>query len=87
VVNVEDVDQSEVIIFDSHAKDPGLAFGLSRLYNPRTLTNTPIGIFRDVTHREAYDRMAQQQIADVIESEGAGDLQALLRGNDTWSVR
>lgn len=86
VVSVEDVDQSEVIIFDSHAKDPGLAFGLSRLYNPRTLTNTPIGIFRDVTHREAYDRMAQQQIADVIESEGPGDLRSLLHGSDTWTI-
>ncbi|MEE3089484.1 MAG: 2-oxoacid:ferredoxin oxidoreductase subunit beta [Actinomycetota bacterium] len=86
VVNVEDVDQSEVIIFDSHAKDPGLAFGLSRLYNPRTLTNTPIGIFRDVTHREAYDRMAQQQIADVIESDGPGDLRSLLHGSDTWTI-
>ena len=86
VVNVEDVDQSDVIIFDSHAKDPGLAFGLSRLYNPRTLTNTPIGIFRDVTHREAYDRMAQQQIADVIESEGPGDLRSLLHGSDTWTI-
>ncbi|MEL0250037.1 MAG: 2-oxoacid:ferredoxin oxidoreductase subunit beta [Actinomycetota bacterium] len=86
VVNVEDVDQSEVIIFDSHAKDPVLAFGLSRLYNPRTLTNTPIGIFRDVIHREAYDRMAQQQIADVIESEGPGDLRSLLHGSDTWTI-
>ena len=86
VVNVEDVDPSDVIIFDSHAKDPGLAFGLSRLYNPRTLTNTPIGIFRDVTHREAYDRMAQQQIADVIESEGRGDLRSLLHGSDTWTI-
>ena len=65
---------------------PGLAFGLSRLYNPRTLTNTPIGIFRDVTHREAYDRMAQQQIADVIESDGPGDLRSLLHGSDTWII-
>jgi len=63
-----------------------LAFGLSRLYNPRTLTNTPIGVFRDVTHREAYDRMAQQQVADVIAEQGRGDLQALLRGSDTWTV-
>ncbi len=86
VMNVADVDQADIIIFDAHAKDPGLAFGLSRLYNPRTLTNTPIGVFRDVTHREAYDRMAQQQVADVIDAQGPGDLQALLRGSDTWTV-
>ena len=86
VMDIADVDQSQIIVFDSHAKDPGLAFGLSRLYNPRTLTNTPIGIFRDVTHREAYDRMAQQQVADVIAAEGPGDLQVLLHGNDTWTV-
>jgi 2-oxoglutarate ferredoxin oxidoreductase subunit beta len=86
VKDITEVDQSEIIIFDAHAKDPGLAFGLSRLYNPRTLTNTPIGIFRDVTHREAYDRMAQQQVADVIAAEGPGDLRTLLHGSDTWTV-
>ena len=86
VMDIADVDQSDIIIFDAHAKDPGLAFGLSRLYNPRTLTNTPIGVFRDVTHREAYDRMAQQQVADVIASEGPGDLRSLLHGNDTWTI-
>ena len=86
VMDIADVDRGDIIIFDAHAKDPGLAFGLSRLYNPRTLSNTPIGVFRDVTHREAYDRMAQQQVADVIASEGPGDLHSLLHGNDTWTI-
>jgi hypothetical protein len=35
---------------------------------------------------EAYDRKAQQQVADVIAEQGRGDLQALLRGSDTWTV-
>ena len=86
VMDVTDVDEADIIIFDEHAKDPGLAFGLSRLYNPRTLENTPIGVFRSVTHREAYDRMAQQQIADAVSQQGPGDLRSLLHGNDTWTI-
>lgn len=86
VMPVADVDQGDIIVFDAHAKDPGLAFGLSRLYNPRTLENTPIGVFRAVDHREAYDRMVQKQVAEIIEDKGPGDLRTLLHGNDTWVI-
>jgi hypothetical protein len=30
--------------------------------------------------------MAQQQVADVIEAEGPGDLRTLLHGSDTWTI-
>jgi 2-oxoglutarate ferredoxin oxidoreductase subunit beta len=85
VVDVAEVGEDAVIRHDAHAKDPGLAFALSRLSNPRTLENTPIGVFRDI-HRPSYDRLVREQISDVIEAKGRGDLQALLNGNDTWNV-
>jgi 2-oxoglutarate/2-oxoacid ferredoxin oxidoreductase subunit beta len=85
VVDVAEVGEDAIIRHDSHAKDPGLAFALSRLSNPRTLENTPIGVFRDI-HRPSYDRLVREQISDVIETKGHGDLQALLNGNDTWNV-
>ncbi len=85
VVNVAEVGEDAVIRHDAHAKDPGLAFALSRLYNPRTLENTPIGVFRDV-ERPAYGRMVREQLAQVIETKGEGDLQALINGPDTWVV-
>ncbi len=85
VVNVEDVGEAAIISHDAHAKDPGLAFALSRLSNPRTLENTPIGVFRDI-NRPSYDRLVREQISDVIERKGPGDLQSLLNGSDTWNV-
>lgn len=87
VTDVSDADPERIIIFDAHAKDPGLAFALSRLYNPRTLSNTPIGVFRDVTHREAYDTMAREQVANEIAKEGSGNLESLLHGSDTWTIK
>ena len=85
VVDVADVGEDAIITHDAHAKDPGLAFALSRLSNPRTLENTPIGVFRDI-QRPSYDRLVREQVADVIERQGAGDLQSLLTGGDTWTV-
>jgi 2-oxoglutarate ferredoxin oxidoreductase subunit beta len=85
VVNVADVDEADIIIHDAHAKDPGLAFALSRLSNPRTLENTPIGVFRDVS-RPSYDQLVSEQMADVLAKKGSGDLQSLLTGSDTWNV-
>ena len=85
VVEVAKVGLDNIISHDAHAKDPGLAFALSRLSNPRTLANTPIGVFRDIT-RPSYDRLMRDQIAEVTEAQGAGVLQTLLYGNDTWAV-
>ncbi len=85
VVDVAEVGEDAVIRHDAHAKDPGLAFALSRLSNPRTLENTPIGVFRDI-HRPSYDRLVREQVSEVIATKGRGDLQSLLKGSDTWTV-
>jgi 2-oxoglutarate ferredoxin oxidoreductase subunit beta len=85
VADVAEVGEDAIITHDAHAKDPGLAFALSRLSNPRTLENTPIGVFRDI-HRPSYDRLVREQISTVIDSKGPGDLQSLLNGGDTWAV-
>jgi len=85
VVEVAEVGVDSVIRHDAHAKDPGLAFALSRLANPRTLTNSPIGIFRDI-ERPSYDRLLRNQVDNEIEKLGRGDLQSLITGSDTWAV-
>lgn len=85
VEEVANVEPDAIIRHDSHAKDPGLAFGLSRLYNPRTLENTPIGVFRDI-ERPSYDTLVQEQIAEAKAQGPAPDLAALLKGSDTWAV-
>ncbi len=85
VVEVAEVGVDSVIRHDAHAKDPGLAFALSRLANPRTLTNSPIGIFRDI-ERPSYDRLLRNQVDHEVEKLGRGDLQSLITGSDTWAV-
>ena len=84
VANADDVAESEIIVFDSHAEDPGLAFALSRLADFHSLDNTAIGVFRDVK-RPSYDRLVREQVA-AVKAKGDGDLQSLLRGKDTWTV-
>ena len=85
VAEVAEVGEDAILRHDAGAKDPGLAFALSRLSNPRTLRNTPIGVFRDIK-RPSYDRLVREQIETVIERNGPGDLQSLLDGTDTWTV-
>ena len=77
--------ESMIVVHDATTEDPSLAFALSRMSDPVTLSNTPIGVFRSVT-REVYDREVQQQIDAVVADRGIGDLAALLRSTDTWEI-
>ncbi len=86
VVEGTEVADAAVITHDAHAKDPGLAFALSRLANPRSLVNTPIGVFRDI-RRPSYDDLLRRQLDQARADRGPGDLGTLLHGPDTWQVR
>jgi 2-oxoglutarate ferredoxin oxidoreductase subunit beta len=78
------VAESDVIVYDSHTEDPGLAFAISRLSDSHSLTDTAIGVFRDV-HRPSYDRLVREQMAEAAAG-GPGDLQSLINGKDNWQV-
>ena len=56
-----------------------IRLALSRLSDPTTLSTTPIGVFRDVA-RPVYNDLMDEQISTD------GDLAALLRGRDSWTV-
>jgi 2-oxoglutarate/2-oxoacid ferredoxin oxidoreductase subunit beta len=85
VADVAQVGAENLLVHDAHAHDPSTAFALSRLSHPETLADTPIGIFRDVD-RPSYDRLMSDQLDKAVADKGAGDLAALITGNDTWSV-
>jgi 2-oxoglutarate ferredoxin oxidoreductase subunit beta len=85
IAEVAEVGESALLVHDAHREDPALAFALSRLSEVHTLADTPIGIFRDVT-RPSYDRLVREQLDEARDKKGAGDLQALVRGGDTWLV-
>ncbi|SEG30741.1 2-oxoglutarate ferredoxin oxidoreductase subunit beta [Thermomonospora echinospora] len=84
VVNVADVDPSEIVVHDAHHPDPSLAFALSRLDSP-AFEHTPIGIFRQV-ERPSYDEQMRAQLDEAVTGQGPGDLAALLASGDTWRI-
>jgi 2-oxoglutarate/2-oxoacid ferredoxin oxidoreductase subunit beta len=82
---VADVDADSIVVHDAHAPDPTAAFALSRLSDPVTLKDTPIGVFRNVA-RPTYDSLVQAQLDEAVATRGRGDLTALLQGKDTWTI-
>ena len=76
-------DDPTVVVHDAHAEDPSYAFGLSRLAG-EDMRYTPIGVYRSVS-RPSYDELMSAQV-ERAQQAGTGDLAALLRGQDTWTV-
>ena len=85
VAKVAEVGLDALVVHNARTEDPTYAFALSRLSHPETLADTPIGVFRNVD-RAVYDRQMTSQVEEAIASKGSGDLAALIRGKDTWTV-
>ncbi|WP_371095456.1 2-oxoacid:ferredoxin oxidoreductase subunit beta [Streptomyces sanglieri] len=85
VVTVTDDNRSRILVHDAHNPSPTTAFALSRLADPDTLHQTPIGVLRDID-RPVYDTLMAEQLDTAVEQHGKGDLATLLAGNDTWTV-
>ncbi|GCB52749.1 2-oxoglutarate oxidoreductase [Streptomyces sp. NL15-2K] len=73
------------LVHDAHPASPTTAFVLSRLADPDTLRNTPIGVFWTV-ERPVYGTLKAERLDTAVERQGEGDLAALLAGGDTWTV-
>ena len=84
LVKVADVGEENILVHDAHREDPSFAFMLSRIAHGPSAA-TPIGVFRQV-QRPVYDTQVQEQVDADIARRGAGDLAALLAGNETWVV-
>ena len=85
---VADVGEDSVLVHDARNPDPTIAFAISRLTDAGYLSQSPIGIFRQV-ERPTYDDQARGQIAEARErapGEATDRLAALLGGGDTWTV-
>jgi len=85
VVPLGSVQESEIVVHNANTLDPSYAFALSRLSGSE-LVHVPIGVFRDVERAE-YGGLVNNQIAEAISSQGAGDLAKLLSSGDTWEVK
>ena len=76
--------EGEALVHDAHAATPSLAFALSRLTQEGHRA-TAIGVFRDV-EAPVYDELMTGQLNEAAQEKGEGDLEALLRAGETWSV-
>jgi 2-oxoglutarate ferredoxin oxidoreductase subunit beta len=83
VAKVAEAGEDRVVVHDTSITDPSYAFALSRL-STQDLSHTVTGIYRKVS-RPSYDDQARQQVTTATETKPP-NLQALLNGNDTWTV-
>jgi 2-oxoglutarate ferredoxin oxidoreductase subunit beta len=81
---LEVVDRTEdLLVHNAHRADPGLAFELSRL-GQQPGEPLPVGVFRAVDHPVFASNHAD--LEEGREAFGEPELDALLRGSDTWTV-
>jgi 2-oxoglutarate ferredoxin oxidoreductase subunit beta len=83
IAETNQVDPSRIVVHDAHRENPAYAFALSRL-SSQDLRYSPMGVFRSI-EKPTYDALMAEQL-DVAKAERAPDLDALLVGNDTWTV-
>lgn len=84
IADVADVEASEIVIHNTSAPEPSLAFALSRL-SESPVGPTPIGVFRDV-ERPVYGDEVYRQIEEAKSRPGPDDVAGLLRSAGTWEV-
>ena len=74
---------TDLWVHDETCADPTPAFLLSRMRAPQF--PEPIGVFRAVD-RPTYDDAINEQVEQAVAEKGPGDMNALLRSGDTWTV-
>lgn len=74
------VPKEELLVHDEHCESQAHAYMLSRLDDP-----LPIGILRDID-RPTFEDRSYGQIEEAKSKPGAGDLERLLKGPETWTV-
>jgi 2-oxoglutarate ferredoxin oxidoreductase subunit beta len=84
VVNVADVGEDALLVHDESHPEPSIAFALSRL-TLGTVGAAPMGVFRNV-EAPVYDELMSDQLERAKAQKGEGDLDALLRAGDTWTI-
>ncbi len=79
------VPASEASIWDNSPDSPGPAFMMSQLDKDPNMPR-PFGVFRAVS-QPTLDGMIAEQISDVTEKRGVGDIKDLIYTPDSWEVK
>jgi 2-oxoglutarate/2-oxoacid ferredoxin oxidoreductase subunit beta len=77
------ISPDDLIFHDEKAPQPTLAYMLSRMHHPEL--PEPIGVFRAV-EKPTFDGSLNEQVQAVRDKKGAGDMNTLLQGGETWTV-
>ena len=92
IVQISEVDASEILVHDERAREPGLALLLASMRTGRFLSSKttqkfpmPLGVLRDI-EEETYDDITTIQIEKFTKEKGPGDLEKLLNSGETWVV-
>lgn len=84
VVSLEDGKHSVNDLLVHNEKDSTLAFILGNMtYN--SSVPRPVGVFQSI-EKPTYDEKVEGQIEEVIAKLGEGDINKLLRGEDSWTI-
>ncbi|QDU91556.1 2-oxoglutarate oxidoreductase subunit KorB [Pirellulimonas nuda] len=78
------ISEDDLLFHDEAAPEPSLAYLLSRLRYEDGFPE-PIGVFRSVD-APRYDVLINDQVAEAVKRQGAGDLDALFNSGETWVV-
>ncbi|MEQ8818827.1 MAG: 2-oxoacid:ferredoxin oxidoreductase subunit beta [Sumerlaeia bacterium] len=81
-IGEDGVTKDDLIVHDEQAPE-SVHYMLARMRYPHF--PEPIGILRAVL-RPTYDDLVNQQVEDIVEAKGKGDLQKLINGRSTWKV-
>jgi 2-oxoglutarate ferredoxin oxidoreductase subunit beta len=83
VVNVADVDKSEILVHDEQSPNAALSHLLAQMEMPEF--PMPLGVFRAIRH-DSYEVLLDRQIESARQAQGAGDLKKYLHAGETWTV-
>ena len=81
------ITQDDLLIHDERADTPTLAYLLSQMVHLPEEDSFPeaVGVLRAV-NRPTHHELVEGQIAKARGKQGRGDLQAILTGDETWTV-
>ncbi len=80
---VDDLGPEDCLVWDENRPNPALAFLMSRMHPPHG--PMPLGVLRSV-EESAYEADVIEQIRADEDKRGVGNLEALIRSGDTWTV-
>jgi len=78
------ITEKDIIVHDENSEDATIAYMLSQMDYPDF--PVPVGVLRSIV-RPTYEEMLHEQIKDIANKKGKGDLAKLLRSTETWEVK